>query len=134
MWHSCLFDGLSADRCLWVAEKPFALPNKEMGYLWDRGNPQPFYSFSLMETIIENTSNAPGSSLINAKKSRITRWANRVEEFSSNLNEKNAFSNDDGARFFINKRNENDFSKTSPFLIQKTIDSIVGKPRNIRKL
>ena len=134
MWHSCLFIGLSVGGCLWVAEKPFALPNKEMGYLWDRGNPQPFLSFSIMETNTENTSNAPGSSLVNAKKTRITTWADRVEEFSSNLNEKNAFSNDDGARFFIIKRNENDFSKTSPFLIQKAIESIVGEPRNIKKL
>ena len=52
--------------------------------------------------------------------------------FSQNLN--NAFSDDDGARFFIFKRNENDFSKTSPFLINKAIDSVVGEPKNIKKL
>ena len=87
-----------------------------------------------METIKENTNNAPGSSLTNAKETKIKTWADRVEEFSSNLNEKNAFSSDDGARFFIIKRNENDFSRTSPFLIQKAIESIIGEPRNIRKL
>ena len=100
MWHSCLFDGLSAGGCLWVAEKPFALLYKEMGYLWDRGNPQPFLSnFKYGDK--ENSSNAPGSSLTNAKETRIKTWADRVDEFSSNLNEKNALSNDDGARFFV---------------------------------
>ena len=38
MWHSCLFEGLSADECLWIAEKLFALLIKEMEYLWNRGN------------------------------------------------------------------------------------------------
>ena len=56
-----------------------------------------------------------------------------MEEFSSNLSEKNDSCND-GARFFIIKRNENDFSKTSPFLIQKAIESIIGEPKNIKKL
>ena len=32
------------------------------------------------------------------------------------------------------KRIENDFTKTSPFFIQKAIESIVGEPKNIRKL
>ena len=56
-----------------------------------------------------------------------------MDEFSSNLKENNAFSNNE-ARFFIIKKNEGDFSKTSPFLIQKAIQSIVGEAKNIKKL
>ena len=37
-------------------------------------------------------------------------------------------------RFFVIKRNEGDFNKTSPFLIQKAIQSIVGEPKNIKNL
>ena len=49
-------------------------------------------------------------------------WADRVEDISSNLIKKNTFSCDDEPRFFIIKRNENDFTRVSPFLIQKAID------------
>ena len=103
-----------------MAEKPFALPNKEMGYLWERGNPQPILFISIMETIIGNKSNAPGlSQITNSSKTNANTWADHVDEFSQNLN--NAFSDDDGTRFFIIKRNENYFSKTSPFLIKQLI-------------
>ena len=57
-----------------------------------------------------------------------------MEKFASNLNENNAFANNDGPRFFVIKRSDSDFSKTSPFLIQKSIQSIVGEPKNIKKL
>ena len=60
-------------------------------------------------------------------------WADPVDEFSLNLNEKNAFSHDDGAYFFIIKRNEDDFSKTSPFLINKAFESVIDEPKNIKK-
>ena len=133
MWHSCLSTGLSAGGCLWGAEKPFALPNKEMGYLWDRGNPQPFLIFSIKVTTLRKPNKAPGSSLISsAQKANIKTWADIVE-FSFNLSENNAFSSDDGPCFFIIKRNENDFTKMSPFLIQKALKSIVGEPKNIKK-
>ena len=36
--------------------------------------------------------------------------------------------------FFNIKRNENDFSKASPFLVHKAIDFIVGEAKNIKKL
>ena len=122
MWHSCLFEGLSAGGCLWVAEKPFALPNKEMGYLWVKGNPHLIFSLSIMVTKEENMNNAPGSSLNdNDASSNKKSWADRVQEFSSNLETNNTFCEDDGARFFVIKRSEGDFSKTSPFLIQKAI-------------
>ena len=82
-----------------------------------------------MATTKENTNNASGSGLnTNAIKSNAKSWADRTEEFSSNLQQKNAFSDNEGPRFFVIKRNESDFSKTSPFLIQKAIQSIVGEP------
>ena len=57
-----------------------------------------------------------------------------MEEFSSTLQEKNAFSDYDGCRFFVIKRNEGDFCKTSPFLIEKAIQSAVGCIKSIKKL
>ena len=55
-----------------------------------------------MATTMGNKDNAPGSSLTaTAAKSKISTWAERVEEFTSNLNENNTFNNDDGARFFF---------------------------------
>ena len=42
-----LFINFSASWCLWEAEKPFGLLNKEMGYLWDRGKPQSLKYFQL---------------------------------------------------------------------------------------
>ena len=30
-----------------MAEKPFALPGKEIGYLWDRGNHEPSENFKI---------------------------------------------------------------------------------------
>ena len=90
-----------------------ALPNKEMGYLWERGNCQPFLSISNMEANIGNTNDAPGLIFAtNVPKNNVNTWADRQEEFSSNLSEKNTFSNDDGAHFVIINRNENDFFKT----------------------
>ena len=57
-----------------------------------------------------------------------------MEEFSSTLNDKNTFCNDDDTRFFVIKRNDGGFNKTSPFLIQKSILSIIGEPKVIKKL
>ena len=86
MWILYLFNDLSAGGYLWVAEKPFALPNKEMGYLWVRGNPHLIYTFSIMVTTEENTTYAPGLSLNeNPDSSNKKSWAVRVQEFSSNL-------------------------------------------------
>ena len=48
---------------------------------------------------------------------------NHVDEFSYTLKEKNVFYDDDGNRFFVIKRNTEDFSKTSTFLIEKAIQS-----------
>ena len=82
-----------------MADKPFALPNKEMGYLWVRGNPQLIFSLSIMITVEENTNNAPISSLNeHAGSSNTKSWADRVQEFSSNL-ETNTFCDDDDACF-----------------------------------
>ena len=112
MWHLYLFSSLPAGGCLWMAEKPFVMPNKEIRYLWDTGNPQPILNLSVKETIIGNNINAPILSFtINASKTNNKTWVDRVDEFSLNLNEKNAFSDDDGVCFFIIKRNENDFSE-----------------------
>jgi len=47
---------------------------------------------------------------------------------------KNAFSDDDGTRFFVVKRKEGDFARTSPFLIHKGIQSVVGEAKAIKKL
>ena len=87
-----------------------------------------------MATNIGNSSNTPGSSQsINNENSKLKSWADRAEEFSSNLKENNVFSNH-GECLFVIKRNDGDFLKTSPFLIQKAIQSIVGEPKNIKKL
>ena len=48
--------------------------------------------------------------------------------------ERNAFTNLIGERFFFVIKRNGDFSKTSPFLIQKAIQSTVGEPKNIKKL
>ena len=88
-----------------------------------------------MATTIGNSNNASGSSLnANVSKNNVSSWADRVDEFSSTLQEKNAFSDDDGNRFFVIKRNEGDFSKTSPFLIEKAMQSAVGNVKSIKKL
>ena len=78
---------------------------------------------------------ASSSCLSNTLNHAQTRcWADRVEEFSSNLNQKNAFINEDYAHFFVIKWKEGDFLKTSLFLIQKAIQSVVGEPKTIKKL
>ena len=78
---------------------------------------------------------ASSSRLSNTLNHAQTRcWADRVEEFSSNLNQKNAFINEDYAHFFVIKWKEGDFLKTSLFLIQKAIQSVVGEPKTIKKL
>ena len=88
-----------------------------------------------MATNSGNTSNASGSSQnANNGSSKNKSWADRVEEFSNNLKGKNAFANIDEEHFFVNKRNGGDFSRISPFLIQKAIQSIVGEPKIIKKL
>ena len=56
-----------------------------------------------------------------------------MDEFSTTLQTNNAFCDDDGSRFFIIKRKEGDFSKTSPFLIEKAIQSVVGNVKSIKK-
>ena len=105
-----------------------------MGYLWDRGKPQPLSYFSMMATILGNSNNASGSGQnANAANSKLKSWDKRVDELLSNLKEKNAFANNE-ACFFVMKRNEGDFSKTSPFLIQKAIQSIIGETKKIKKL
>ena len=88
-----------------------------------------------MATNIGNSNNASGSGLnANAATSKSKSWDERVDEFSSNLDANNAFCDDDGTRFFVIKRSEGDFSKTSPFLIEKAINSIVGNSKSIKKL
>ena len=52
---------------------------------------------------IMNSANLPGNS-----------WADRLEEFSANLKEKNAFTNHDRACFFVIKGNDGDFFEKSP--------------------
>ena len=146
-----------------MAEKPFALPNKEMGYLWDRGNPQPFFSLLIMVADTGYSNNSSGSglntnigkseiksvisdkislvdSLFNTQgnpsettKSQKKSRADQVEDFSSNLQSKNIFSDDDGIRFFVIKRKGN-FSRIFPFRIQKAIQSVVGEANSIKKL
>ena len=116
MWYLYLFNGLSASWCLWVAEKPFALPNKEMGYLYDRGNPQPLSYLSFMATTLGNSNNASGSGLIaNAVNSKLKSWVDHGEEFSTNLNEENAFRSDDGPQFFVIKEMKVTFQKRHLF-------------------
>ena len=90
---------------------------------------------SIMVTTEGNKNDAPGSSLTsNSIKSKENSWAERVDEFSSTLQTNNAFLDDDGTRFFVIKRKEGDFSKTSPFLIEKAIQSVVGNAKSIKKL
>ena len=89
-------------------------------YHWDTcGTEETFtlsYTLSIMARTIKILNNTPGSSLLsNAPKINLNTWVDCVEEFSSNLNDNNAFSNDDGPHFFIIKQNENDFIKVSPF-------------------
>ena len=55
-----------------------------------------------------------------------------VDQFSSNSKKKNTFSNPE-AHFFVAK-GKGDFSKTSPLLIQKAIQSNIGELGNIKKL
>ena len=78
-----------------------------------------------------STQSNPASNITSSQKNS---WADRIEEFSSTLQANNAFEHDDGARFFIIKRKEGDFSKTSPFLIQKAIQSVVGEAKSLKKL
>ena len=93
------------------------------------------FFLSIMATNSGNTSNASGSSQnANNGSSKNKSWADRVEEFSDSLKGKNAFANIAEERYFVIKRNDGDFSRTSPFLIQKAIQSIVGEPKNIKKL
>ena len=63
---------LSVGGCLWVAEKLFVLPNKEMGYLWDRGNPQPYSYFLIKVTVLGNWNTVSESNVnSNAAESKI---------------------------------------------------------------
>ena len=65
---------------------------------------------------MEITSNASGSSqTAKNENSKIKSWADRAEEFSINLKEKNAFTNLDGENFFVIKRTDRDFTKISLF-------------------
>ena len=102
-----------------------------MGCLWDRRNPP----LSIMVTTEENMNNAPGSSLNrNVSKTNINSSADCVYQFSFTLEVKNAFRDDDGNRFFVIKRNKGDFSKMSPFLIEKAIQCAVGCIKSIKKI
>ena len=72
-----------------------------------------------MVTMEENTNIVPGSSPNeNAASSAKKSWADRVQEFSSNLETNNTFCDDNGTRFFGIKKSEGDFPKISQFLIQ----------------
>ena len=113
---------------------PLYCPAKKWDACGTKGTLNLSLIFSIMATNIGNSNNAPGSSQsVSNKTSKLKSWADRTEEFSSNLKENNAFFNH-GERFFVIKRNDGDFSKTSPFLIQKAIQSIIGEPKNIKKL
>ena len=81
-----------------------------------------------MATSEIDKSNASGSSLTatNTTNYNVNSLADGTEEFTFNFQEKNAFSNNAQPLFYVIKRNEGDFSKTSPFLIQKAIHTIVG--------
>ena len=66
-----------------------------------------------MATITWNSNNTSISGFnVNSAKSKTKFWADDLEEFSTNLNDKNAFANNDGKKFFAIKRSEDDFSKT----------------------
>ena len=81
-----------------------------------------------MRFLLLATQSNPSGTTTSQKKS----WADRVEDFSSNLQSKNIFSGD-GIRIFVIKR-KGDFSRISPFLIQKAIQSVVGEANSIKKL
>ena len=70
-----------------------------------------------------------------ARPSGSTSWANMVEETekSQTVNLPNQQINN-SARFFFIKRNDGSFEKTSPFLIQKCMQSYVGEVKNIKKV
>ena len=119
---------------VWL-RNPLRCPTKK----WDTCGTEETLTFSfylsIMATTKGNPNNASGSSLnANVSKSNVNSWTDRVDEFSSTLQEKNAFCVDDGNRFFVIKRNVEDFSKTSLFLIEKAIQSTVGNVKSIKKL
>ena len=67
-----------------------------------------------MATNIGISSTASSSGLnTSAMNFKPKSWDEKVTEFSSNMKDKKAFSESE-ARFFVIKRNEEDFSKTSP--------------------
>ena len=73
-----------------------------------------------MVTTERNTSNVLGlSPIANTASSKEKSWSDCVDEFSSSLEANNAFCVDDESQYFVIKRSEEDFSKTSPFLISK---------------
>ena len=85
-----------------------------------------------MATIEGNKSNVPSSSpSAIAANSREKYWSDRIDKFSSSLEANNDFCEDDGSQFFVIKRSEGDFPKTSPFLIGKAIQSVVSNAKSI---
>ena len=113
---------------------PLHCPTKKWDTCGTEENLNLFFLLSIMARNIGNSNNASGSGLnANALISKSKFWDERVDEFSSNLNTNNAFCDDDGTRFFVMKRSKGDFSKTSPFLIEKAINSIVGNSKSIIK-
>jgi len=62
-------------------------------------------------------------------------WANRVEQSEKDKTANpSAESINISARFFFIKQNDGSFEKTSPFLIQKCMQSYVGEVKQIKKL
>ena len=100
-----------------MAEKPFS--KSENKIFVRQKNPSPVCnSNTILLKTKRNANNASGPGLnTNANQLQIRSWADRVQKFSSSLNEKYAFSNDEEPRSFVTKRQ--DFSEISPFLIQK---------------
>lgn len=94
-----------------------------------RGTGSNPWSYLIMEQAIENSHlpTGAGSRLASTViPSNGNSWAEEMEKHdcASNNNE----------RFFIIKPTQGSFEKISPFLIQKTVNSMVGNVKNIKKL
>ena len=75
-----------------------------------------FCLLSIMATNIENSSSASGSSLnADNAKPKAKSWADHVEKFSTNFNEENVFTSNDGPQFFVIKEMKVTFQKRHLF-------------------
>lgn len=87
----------------------------------------------------DNASDSSLKAKSNSDQCQMKSCADRIDDFASNVEAKSADTNINKfckaeERFFVFKCPNGSFDRTSPFLIHKSTQALVGKPKTIKKL